>query len=93
MFAKTVLSRTGGAFKNARLLRSFKEVDLLLGMRNDVKKIYLRNVGRLSVVKIPIGVGYAVFTTVNVKNNVVRSLNVRLSSLLAELCVNVLLLF
>ncbi|OXA49440.1 hypothetical protein Fcan01_15400 [Folsomia candida] len=87
MLAKTILSRTGGAFKNSRLLKSVKELHLLVGMRRGVKHVYLRNVGRLSVVKIPIGVGYAVFTTIN------GSLNVSLSSLLAELCVNTLILF
>ncbi|OXA38388.1 hypothetical protein Fcan01_26888 [Folsomia candida] len=28
LFAKTVLSKTGGAFKNSKLLRSFKDVDI-----------------------------------------------------------------
>lgn len=56
-------------------------------MRRDENKIYLKNVGRLSVMRIPIGEGDIVFTSVN------GNLNVRLSSLFVELCVNALILF
>lgn len=88
MLAKTVLSRSGEAFKNAKkLLRSFKGVGILLGMRPGVKQGYLKDVGRLSVFKIPTGVGGTVFTTVN------EYLNVRLSSMFIELSVNALILF
>ncbi|OXA49439.1 hypothetical protein Fcan01_15403 [Folsomia candida] len=87
LFAKTALSKTGGAFKNAKLLGSFKNPNNLLGMRRDVKKSYVKNIGRLSVMRIPIGVGDIVFTTAN------GSLNSRLSSLFVELCVNALIFF
>lgn len=85
LLAKTVLSKTGRAFKNVMdLWRSFKGVDVLLGMRCGVRQWYLRDVRRLPVLKIPIGIGGIVFATLD------ENLNVRLSNLFIDLTVNAL---
>ncbi|OXA42369.1 hypothetical protein Fcan01_22797 [Folsomia candida] len=82
---KTVLTKMGGGFRNANLSRSFQEVGILQGMRRIVRMVYMRNVRRLPVIKIPVGLGGMVFMTVN------KDINVKLSSLFIDLCVETLL--
>lgn len=88
LMAKALLTKAGRMFKNlVELLGSFKGVEILKGMTPSVKMAYMRDVGRLSLIKIPIGVGNMVFATVN------RNTNVDLSRLFIDATVNVLLLF
>ncbi|XP_035715997.1 uncharacterized protein LOC118439077 isoform X2 [Folsomia candida] len=85
---KTLLTKTGGIYKSiVGLLRSFRAVGIMRGMRRSVKQGYVRDVRRLSKLKIPIGIGSAVFATVN------QNTNVGLTRLFVEITVNALILF
>lgn len=88
LLAKTLLTKTASIFKNVvELLEAFKGVEIVGGMRRGVRLGYLRDVRRFDVLKIPIGVGSTVFTTVD------KNTNVRLSRLFVEVSVNALILF
>lgn len=85
-YYKSILSTTGKGFKNARVLRSFKEPEILLVMRRGLKMVYVRNVGRLPVLKIPVGLGRLVFMRVD------KHMNAKLSGLFVDLCVEALVM-
>lgn len=87
LFAKAVISKFSVGFKNATLLRSFKGLEILLGMPPGVRRAYLRDVRRLPVIKIPIGLGGTVFMIIN------KDMNAKLSGLFIDLCMETLVLF
>ncbi|OXA42371.1 hypothetical protein Fcan01_22799 [Folsomia candida] len=64
----------------------WNEPEILLVMRRGLKMVYVRNVGRLPVLKIPVGLGRLVFMRVD------KHMNAKLSGLFVDLCVEALVM-